>query len=83
MVDLENCFDRVAHAMASLVFQAFGVNGKSVETMLSTIQEMKVFIHMAFGDSKEFSGSMIIMKTQGLCRGNGAAPAGWAVVHPV
>ncbi len=24
-VDAENCYDRVAHAMASLVFQAFGV----------------------------------------------------------
>lgn len=39
-VDAENCYDRVAHAMASLVFQAFGVWGELVETMLATIQEM-------------------------------------------
>ena len=82
-VDAENCFDRVAHAMASLIFQAFGVSGQSVETMLGTIQEMKFFLRTAFGDSQEFSGSTMAMKTQGLCQGNGAAPAGWAVVSIV
>lgn len=44
-VDAENCFDRGAHAMASLVFQAFGVKGQLVETMLATIQEMNFFLY--------------------------------------
>lgn len=48
--------------------------------MLKSIQEMKFFLRMAFGDSKEFAGSLIDIKTQGLCQGNGAALAGWAVV---
>ena len=82
-VDAENCYDSVAHAMASLCFQAFGVKGNSAQAMLETIQEMKFFLRTAFGDSKEFAGSTIMMKTQGLCQGNGAAPAGWAVVSIV
>ena len=35
-VDASNCYDRIAHAMASLVFQAFGVPLTAAETMLGT-----------------------------------------------
>jgi hypothetical protein len=35
---------------------------------------------MAYGDSKDFANSRIEVKYQGLCQGNGAAPAGWAVI---
>ena len=48
--------------------------------MLSTIQEMKFFLHTGFGDSTNFASSSLSIKTQGLCQGNGASPAGWAVV---
>ena len=82
-VDADNCFDRISHAMASLCFQAFGVNVNTVSTMLGTIEEMKFFLRTAYGDSTSFAGSTIHMKTQGLCQGNGAAPAGWAVVSIV
>ena len=82
-VDADNCFDRIAHAMASLCFQAFGVNKLAAQAMLRTIQDMKFFLRTAFGDSKTYSGATIEMKTQGLCQGNGAAPAGWAVVSVV
>ena len=37
----------------------------------------------AYGDSKRFRGSKIRVKFQGLCQGNGAAPAGWAVISIV
>ena len=33
-VDASNCYDRIAHAIASLVFQAFGVPTTTIETML-------------------------------------------------
>ena len=79
-VDADNCYDRIAHAIASLVFQAFGVSESSAGAMLKTIQEMKFFLRTAFGDSKTAAGSTIEIKTQGLCQGNGAAPAGWTVV---
>ncbi len=82
-VDADNCYDRVAHAIAALVFRAFGVLQAATRAMLKTIQDMKFFLGTAFGDSKEFAGSLIDIKTQGLCQGNGAAPASWAVVSIV
>jgi hypothetical protein len=37
-IDASNCYDRIAHAMASLIFQAFGVPAMAVESMLGTIE---------------------------------------------
>ncbi len=51
--------------------------------MLRTIQDMKFFLCTSFGDSWSCAGSVIDIKTQGLCQGNGAVPAGWAVVRIV
>ena len=79
-VDTANCYDAVAHAIASLTFQAFGVPEEAVQFMLSAIEEMKYFLRTVYGDSKNFRGSKLEGKFQGLCQGNGAAPAGWAVV---
>ncbi len=82
-VDADNCFDRVAHAVASLVFQSFGVSANVSKSMLSTIEEMKFFLRTAFGDSTAAADLGVEVKTQGLCQGSGAAPAGWAVVSIV
>ena len=79
-VDADNCYDRITHAIASLVFQTFGVPLSASESMLTTIQEMKFFLRTGFGDSTNFATSSLSIKTQGLCQGNGASPAGWAVV---
>jgi hypothetical protein len=79
-VDASNCYDRIAHAMALLIFQSFGVKSTAVSAMLELIQEMKFFLRMAYGDSKMFASSSIEIKTQGLGQGNGAAPAGWSVI---
>jgi hypothetical protein len=80
LFDASNCYDRIAHAMASLVFQAFGVPTTAIESMLGTIESMKFFLQTGFGDSKSFAGGGISIKSQGLCQGNGAAPAGWAII---
>ena len=79
-VDASNCYDRIAHTIASLVFQAFGVPATGVESMLGAIENMKFFLRTGFGDSTSFAGGGISIKTQGMCQGNGAAPAGWAVI---
>jgi hypothetical protein len=79
-IDAANCYDSIAHAIASLVFQAFGVPKEAVESMLTAIEEMKYFLRTAYGDSRDLAGSKIEVKFQGLCQGNGAAPAGWAVI---
>jgi hypothetical protein len=80
LVDASNCYDRIAHTMASLVFQAFGVPTTAIESMLGAIENMKFFLRTGFRYSKSFAGGGISIKSQGLCQGNGAAPAGWAVI---
>jgi hypothetical protein len=78
LVDASNCYD--AHAMASLIFQAFGVPTTAIESMLGAIENMKFFLLTGFGDSAMFSSGGISIKIQGLCQGNRAALAGWAVI---
>jgi hypothetical protein len=43
-VDTFNCYDRIAHAIASLVFQAFGVPITAIKTMLGAIENMKFYL---------------------------------------
>jgi hypothetical protein len=76
-VDADNCYNWIAHPIASMVFQALGVSKPAIVLMLSTIQDMKFFLQTGYGDSKDYAGSTGEVKTQGLCQGNGAAPAEW------
>jgi hypothetical protein len=80
LVDAEDCYDRIVHAILSMVFQAFGVPSTTVEAMLTTIQEIYFFLLTGFGDSTDFASSKFNITTQGLCQGKGVSPAGWAVV---
>ena len=83
-VDADNCYDRIAHPMASMIFQAFGVPTPAIKSQLSTIQRMKFFLRTGYGDSKGFAGgdqegTEDPIRTQGMCQGNGASPAAWLV----
>ncbi len=51
--------------MALLILEFFGVKDMAVMAMLETIQEMKFFLRTAFGDSRDFAGLTIEVKTQG------------------
>jgi hypothetical protein len=75
-VNASNCYNRIAHAMALLVFQAFGIPVSAIKSMLSAIENMKFFLRTGFGNSTKFAGGGICIKTQGLTQGNGASPAG-------
>ncbi len=78
-VDASNCYNRIAHTMTSTIFQAFGVPTTAVESMLGVVENMKFFLPTGFGNLKSFAGGGISIKTLGLCQGDGASPAGWAV----
>jgi hypothetical protein len=65
-VDASNCYDRIAHAMASMIFQAFSVPTTAIESMLGAKENMKFFLCTGFGDSKTFGGGGISIKTQRL-----------------
>ena len=56
------------------------MHANSCDYMLQAIQDMKFFLRTAFGDSDSSVGARIHLKTQGFMQGNGAAPAGWAVI---
>jgi hypothetical protein len=43
-VDASNCYDMIAHAMASLLFQALGVPTSAIYSMLGAIKECEVLI---------------------------------------
>jgi hypothetical protein len=81
--DASNCYDRIAHAIASLVFQSFGVPKSAIGSMLKAIKDTKFFVRTGFGDSTRFAGGGVQVKVQGLMQGNGASPAGWAVISIV
>jgi hypothetical protein len=82
-VDASNCYDRIAHAIASLVFQSFGIPKSAIGSMLKAIEDMKFFLRTGFGDSRRFAGGGVQVKVQGLTQGNRASPAGWAVISIV
>ena len=68
-VDADNCYARIAHTMALLVFQAFGMPSTAAKSMLTTIQEMKLFLRMGFGESTDFASSKFKIKTRGFAKG--------------
>ena len=65
--DAKNCFDSIAHTIASVIFQGLGVTVGAVESMLETVQNMKYFLRIAYGDSRQFFGSRVEIKFQGIC----------------
>ncbi len=51
--------------------------------MLKAIKYMKFFLRTGFGDSTRYTGGGVQVKVQDLTQGNGASPAGWAVISIV
>ena len=79
-INSANCYNSTAHAILLLVFQYFGVPLEAVESMLTEMKEMKYFLWTAYGESKNFYGSTIELKFQGLCQGSGVDLSGFAVI---
>ena len=78
--DFSQCYDSVAHPIASVGLQAWGVPLMMVKVMLSVLQTMRFFIRSGFGDATESYGGSEVDKMGGLGQGNGAAPPAFTVV---
>jgi hypothetical protein len=78
--DAESCYNRIAHAMLSLILQAMTVGRGAIAAMLIPIQIMCFFLRTGFGESKTSMGGDPNSRTQGLCQGNTASPAGWEIL---
>lgn len=69
-VDATNCYDRIAHAISQMIFQAFGTPADASMFMHEAIQEMQFFLRTAFRDSRESVDARVELKTQGFMHGN-------------
>ena len=79
-VDAAHCYDRVAHPFAILACRAIGVPKAVVQTIFSAVQQMKMKVRTAYGESEAWYGGDPETPFQGLCQGNGCGPAVWLVV---
>ena len=75
-VDAAQCYDRIAHAVASLTLRAYKVRQSSVASMLTPIQSTEYYLRTGFGESMTHSGVKEDPK-QGSCQTNTAAPPTW------
>ena len=80
-VDADKCYDRINHIIMSLALLTLvGVSGL-VTTLLHPIQTMRFYQRTAWGDSTTYMGGRTNENPlQGLCQGNGAAPACWLII---
>jgi hypothetical protein len=57
-VDADTCYDCITHAAGSLCAQSFDVDPQAIIAMLLSIQHMKYYLRMAFGDLDTFFSSL-------------------------
>ena len=76
--------NRINHIIMSfLLFAITGWSG-AIAALLAPIQRMKFFQRTGLGDSSTFMGGAgLLILLQGLCQGNGMAPAGWTMIAAV
>jgi hypothetical protein len=75
-VDLANCYDAVAHPIASIALQSFKVCKVMVAMMLYVLKIMTWYLKTAFGQSKISFGGIALDPSMGLGQGDGAPPPG-------
>jgi hypothetical protein len=77
----DNCYDRINHIIMSLLLLALTGEQGPIESMLKPIQQMKFNQRKGRGDSSTYMGGRAEDNPlQGLCQGNGTAPACWIMV---
>jgi hypothetical protein len=79
-VDLANCYDAVAHLIASMALQCFKVCKVMVAMMFYVLKIMTWYLKTAFGLSKILFGGTALDPSMGLSHGNGATPLGFLAV---
>ncbi len=80
-MDLANCYDAVAHPIASIALQSFKVCNVMVAIMLYVLETMTWYLKTAFVQSKISFGDMALDPSMGLGQGNGAASPGFLAVY--
>jgi hypothetical protein len=77
----DKCYDRINHIIILLLLLAIGGDDGSINAMMTSIQQMRFYQRTGQGDSNTFMvGRSGENPLQGLCQGNGAAPACWLML---
>ena len=79
--DAKACYDRILHFAAYISLRRTGMNKEAVISMLEPIRRLEHVIRTAYGDSNtSYGGDEWESDPSGICQGNGAGPAIWAIV---
>ena len=80
-VDFANCYNAVAHPIASIALQSFKVPKVMVAMMLSVLQRMKWYLKTAFGQSATAFGGTPDDPLMWFEQGNVASPPGFFAIN--
>jgi hypothetical protein len=79
--DADKCYNRINHIIMSLLLLAIGGDEGSINARMTPIQQMHFFQQTRWGYSNTFMGRQPgINPLQGICQGNGVAPAFWLML---
>ena len=79
--DAKACYDRILHFAAYIALRRIGMKKEAVISMLEPIRRLEHTIRTAYGDSEtSYGGEEWESDPSGICQGNGAGPAIWAIV---
>ena len=79
--DAKACYDRILHFAAYVSLRKAGLTKQATISMLEPIRRLTHRIRTAYGDSHvTYGGDNWDRDPSGICQGNGAGPAIWALV---
>ena len=79
--DAKACYDRILHFAAYISLRRIGMKKEAIISMLEPIRRMEHVIRTTYGDSdKSYGGEEWESDPSGICQGNGAGSAIWAIV---
>ena len=79
--DAKACYDRILHFAAYVSLRRAGLTKEATTSMIRPITRLSHRIRTAYGDSKiTYGGDEWTRDPSGICQGNGAGPAIWALV---
>ena len=79
--DAKAAYDRILHLAAYVSLRRVGIKKEATISMLEPIRRMQHKIRTAYGDSNiGYGGTDWERDPSGICQGNGAGPAIWALV---
>jgi hypothetical protein len=79
--DAKSCYDLIGHTQAAMAMRRMGVTKEAINCIFTTLQEAAYRVRTGYGDSTSSYGRQLSgTPVHGICQGNGAGPAIWAVL---